>query len=217
MAEKDGSESQIQNLYTNLLLHNLDVLSSSLSHLFMMGRVWTTIGQDLRLRVLEEEELYIDPVPKATTSETTMPRIPYVTVRGESPPPPPKETAMPTEYERRPLTPDPDPVPQDTVEEKDPPRPEKEVVPIEDLDKVEKLLDVSVNTINMPNLPNIKASCMEELKQIDDALGVQQAKAQEEFQKALAEWESEKAAKAKKKAEAEAKKAKEKEEKEKAA
>lgn len=218
MDDRDGNENPFQRLYMRVLSHNLDVLSSILDRLFMEGQVWTILTPDLQLRVLEEEELSIDPVLKASISNP-MARTPYVTVRGPEPAPPapkPKEAVMPTEYERRPLSMD--PVPQETEvveEEKDPPKPEKEVIPIEDLDKIEKLLDVSVNTIDMPNLPHIKQACMEELKQIDDALGELQTKAQEEYQKAMDEWNAEKEAKARKKAEERAKK--EKEEKEKAA
>lgn len=80
MDEMAGSENPLQKLYTNLLLHNLDVVSSSLSHLFMMGEVWTTIGRDLRLRVLGEEELYTHLGHKANTS---------------------KEVNMPVEYEAK--------------------------------------------------------------------------------------------------------------------
>jgi hypothetical protein len=74
------------------------------------------------------------------------------------------------------------------AEVKEDPAPELKVVPIEDLDKVEKLLDVAMNTINTPNLPNIKAACMQELKEIDNAMGVTMQAAQEEHQAALAEW-----------------------------
>jgi hypothetical protein len=74
-------------------------------------------------------------------------------------------------------------------EEVDPP-PKLKVVPIEDLDKIEKLLDVAMNTVDMPNLPNIKAACMQELKEIDDSMGESMAEAQAEYQKELAEWEA---------------------------
>jgi hypothetical protein len=73
-------------------------------------------------------------------------------------------------------------------EVKEDPAPELKVIPIEDLDKVEKLLDVAMNTINTPNLPNIKAACMQELVEIDNAMGEQMAVAQAEYQKALDEW-----------------------------
>jgi hypothetical protein len=73
-------------------------------------------------------------------------------------------------------------------EPKEDPAPELRVVPIEDLDKIEKLLDVAMNTVNMPNLPNIKAACMQELVEIDNAMGEQMAVAQAEYQKALDEW-----------------------------
>jgi len=73
-------------------------------------------------------------------------------------------------------------------EVKEDPAPELKIIPIEDLDKVEKLLDVARNTIDMPNLPNIKASCMQELKEIDNAMGEQMVVAQAEYRKALDEW-----------------------------
>jgi hypothetical protein len=85
-----------------------------------------------------------------------------------------------------------EPVPyefKEVKEEEGDPAPELKVVPIEDLDKIEKLLDVAINTVDMPNLPNIKAACMQELKEIDDAMGVAMEEAQVEYQKALAEWE----------------------------
>lgn len=99
--------------------------------------------------------------------------------------------------------------------------PMREVVPIEDLDKIEKLLDVSLSTKDMPNLPHIKQACMEELAQIDAALAEQQEAANEAFQKEMAEYDAKQAAKreaerkaaakaeleAKKKAEADAEKA----------
>jgi hypothetical protein len=84
-----------------------------------------------------------------------------------------------------------EPVPSEfpeVEEEEADPAPELKVVPIEDLDKVEKLLDVARNTVDMPNLPNIKASCMQELKEIDNAMGEAQAEAEVEYQAALAEW-----------------------------
>jgi hypothetical protein len=71
---------------------------------------------------------------------------------------------------------------------KEDPAPELQVVPIEDLDKIEKLLDVARNTVDMPNLPHIKAACMQELAEIDAAMGEAQGVAQAEYEKALAEW-----------------------------
>jgi hypothetical protein len=76
------------------------------------------------------------------------------------------------------------------AEVKEDPAPELKVVPIEDLDKIEKLLDVAINCVQTPNLPNIKAACMQELKEIDDAMGVQIQAAQEEYRVALAEWDA---------------------------
>jgi hypothetical protein len=83
----------------------------------------------------------------------------------------------------------------DAPEVKEDPAPELKVVPIEDLDKIEKLLDVAVNTINMPNLAAIKQACMEELVQYNAALAEQQAVAQAEYRKALAEYDAKQNAK----------------------
>lgn len=83
----------------------------------------------------------------------------------------------------------------DAPEVKEDPAPELKVVPIEDLDKIEKLLDVARNTVDMPNLPHIKAACMQELAEIDAAMGEQQALAQQEYEKALGEWSSKRNAK----------------------
>jgi hypothetical protein len=88
------------------------------------------------------------------------------------------------------------------AEVKEDPAPELRVIPLEDLDKIEKLLDIAISTVQTPNLPNIKASCMQELKAMDDALGVQIQVAQEEYRVALAEYD----AKRNKKAEEERKK-----------
>ena len=90
----------------------------------------------------------------------------------------------------------PEPVPSEIVKEEGDPAPELKVVPIEDLDKIEKLLDVALNTVQTPNLPNIKAACMQELKEIDDALSVQIQAAQEEYRVALAEHDAKRIAKA---------------------
>ena len=84
----------------------------------------------------------------------------------------------------------------DAPEVKEDPAPELKVVPIEDLDKIEKLLDVALSTVQTPNLPNIKAACMQELKEIDNALGVQIQAAQEEYRVALAEYDAKRVAKA---------------------
>ena len=87
-------------------------------------------------------------------------------------------------------------VKEDTkAEVKEDPAPELKVVPIEDLDKIEKLLDVAMNTINMPNLAAIKQACMEELVQYNTALAEQQAVAQAEYRKALAEYDAKQTAK----------------------
>jgi hypothetical protein len=80
-------------------------------------------------------------------------------------------------------------------EVKEDPAPELKVVPIEDLDKIEKLLDVAVNTLNMPNLAAIKQACMEELVQYNAALAEAQAAAQAEYRKAIAEYDAKIAAK----------------------
>jgi hypothetical protein len=82
------------------------------------------------------------------------------------------------------------------AEVKEDPAPELRVVPLEDLDKIEKLLDVAINCVQTPNLPNIKAACMQELKEIDDAMGAQIQVAQAEYQKALAEYDAKRAKKA---------------------
>jgi hypothetical protein len=80
----------------------------------------------------------------------------------------------------------------DTKEVKEDPAPELKVVPIEDLDKIEKLLDVALNTLDMPNLSAIKQACMEELAQYNAALAAAQAVAQAEFEKASAEYNAKK-------------------------
>jgi regulator of protease activity HflC (stomatin/prohibitin superfamily) len=82
------------------------------------------------------------------------------------------------------------------VEEEDP-APERQVIPIEDLDKIEKLLDVFMNTIDTPHLSAIKQSCMDELVAINNTLAEAQEEAQVEYQKALAEWEAKRDAKRK--------------------
>jgi hypothetical protein len=82
------------------------------------------------------------------------------------------------------------------VEVEEDPAPELRVVPIEDLDKVEKLLDVALSTVQTPNLPNIKAACMQELKAIDDSMNEAVMAAQEEYRVALAEWSAKRQAKA---------------------
>ena len=84
----------------------------------------------------------------------------------------------------------------EATEQEDDPAPELKIVPIEDLDKIEKLLDVAISCVQTPNLPYIKAACMQELKEIDNALGVQIEAAQEEYRVALAEWDNKRIAKA---------------------
>lgn len=206
MEKRVESENPFLTLYMRVLSRNLDVLSSSLSRLFMEGKVWTTIGQDLQLRVLEEDELYIAPDHKANIGNP-MARTPYVTVRGPEPAPPaPKEVRMADEYPRRELNPN--PVPQQApvkkgAKEEEDPRPERYVVPIEELDKIEKLLDVSVQTVSMPNLKAIQQACMEELAQINAAMAEGQQQAQEAYMSEMAEWE------ARQKQKADAKKAEE--------
>lgn len=205
MAEEDGSENLILRLYMRLLSQNLDVLSSFLSHLSMVGRVWTTLGQDLQLRVLEEEELSTDPVPKASISNP-MARTPYVTVRGPEPAQPapkPKETTM---IERRELSGsygDPEPVKEDTG----PPMPD----PVEfDDQKANALLDIVLKTKDLPTLSALSGSAMQQLVKMNKEVADETGKLQEEWKAAYAEWEN------KKKKEAEEKRKKE-EEKEKAA
>lgn len=75
--------------------------------------------------------------------------------------------------------------------------PVKAVIPVEDLDKIEKLLDVFMNVKDMPNLSAIKQSCMEELAQMEAALEAAQLEAQEEYNMAMADYEAEKRAQAK--------------------
>ena len=76
----------------------------------------------------------------------------------------------------------------DAPEVKEDPAPELKIVPIEDLDKIEKLLDVALNTIEMPNLSNIKAACMQELKEIDNTMGEAMAVAKAQYDKEMADW-----------------------------
>jgi hypothetical protein len=83
----------------------------------------------------------------------------------------------------------------DEPEVKEDPAPELKIVPIEDLDKIEKLLDVAINCVQTPNLPAIKAACMQELVEIDAAMAVTQMAAQEEYRVALAEWDAKRVAK----------------------
>jgi len=73
---------------------------------------------------------------------------------------------------------------------KEDPAPKLKIVPVEDLDKIEKLLDVALSCVQTPNLPAIKAACMGELVGIDSLLAEQQAKAQEEYRVALAEYDA---------------------------
>jgi hypothetical protein len=97
----------------------------------------------------------------------------------------------------------PEPIPSEipvVEEEEGDPAPELKVVPIEDLDKIEKLLDVARNTVDMPNLPHIKAACMQELVEIDNTMGEAQAEAEVEYQKELAEWSAKREEKRKAKA-----------------
>jgi ribosomal protein L12E/L44/L45/RPP1/RPP2 len=81
--------------------------------------------------------------------------------------------------------------------------PELQVVPVEDLDKIEKLLDVTLSCIDMPHLSAIKQACMDELVQINNSIAEAQAAASATFQKESADYE----AAQRKKAEDERKKA----------
>lgn len=90
----------------------------------------------------------------------------------------------------------------DAPEVKEDPAPELKIVPVEDLDKIEKLLDVAINCVECPNLPAIKAACMAELEEINATMAAAQGQAQMEYQKAYAEWD---AKRLKKMAEAQAK------------
>ena len=93
----------------------------------------------------------------------------------------------------------------DVKEDAGPPPPERAVIPVDDLDKIEKLLDVFMNAKDMPNLPAIKQSCMEELAQIEAGIAGAQREAQEEYDKAMADWEAAKRKKAEEKRKAEEK------------
>jgi hypothetical protein len=75
------------------------------------------------------------------------------------------------------------------------PAPVLQVVPIEDLDKIEKLLDVAMNTINTPNLSAIKQACLDELAQINAAMEEQQGVALEAYNKEMAEYSAKQNAK----------------------
>ena len=83
--------------------------------------------------------------------------------------------------------------------------PERQIIPVEDLDKIEKLLDVFMNVKDMPNLSAIKQSCIEELAQIEAGLEQAQREAQVEYERELADWEAAQRKKAKAEAEEEEK------------
>jgi hypothetical protein len=83
----------------------------------------------------------------------------------------------------------------DEAQVKEDPAPEMQVVPIEDLDKIEKLLDVAMNTINTPNLAAIKRACMDELAQINAAMEEAQGVALEAYNKEMAEYSAKQNAK----------------------
>lgn len=181
MVEEDGSESLFQKLYMRQRSRNSGVLSSSLNRLGALGRAISL--QDLhRLRqALAEEELSIVPDRRANTNEADM--APYVTVRGAEPVPPPAPKPKETEMAYG------DPKPQEEAEV------EAEAIFLADADRVEKLLDIIQNTVEMPNIPCIRAAAQAELAQIEHDLWVQmypeqaeaQKKAEEERQKAEAE------------------------------
>lgn len=59
MGDQEESESLFQRLCMRQLCQSLDVLSSILSRLGVLGRALTILTPDLQLRVLEEEELSI--------------------------------------------------------------------------------------------------------------------------------------------------------------
>lgn len=175
MDEEDGKENLLQKLYTRQLSLSWDVLSNIQSLLFTGARVLLIRLQDQQQLDLEEVELSIDPVPKANTSEVKM-AAPYVTARGEpapakpAPPQPPKETEMAE-------------------------KPEAEAVFLENADKVEKLLNIILDTVDMTNIPCIRAAANNELAEIEhdlwEKMYPEQAeaakKAQEEREKAEAE------------------------------
>jgi lantibiotic modifying enzyme len=84
--------------------------------------------------------------------------------------------------------------------------PELQVVPVEDLDKIEKLLDVALSCVEMPHLSAIKNACMEELAQINAALEEAQGAALETYNKEMADWNAAQATAKKKEEEAASKK-----------
>lgn len=189
MGDLEQRENLFHTLSTRLLSQNLDVLCSILNRLFMEGRAWSILGPDLQLLVLEEEELYIDPVLRASIGKS-MARTPYYTVRDPQPQPPPTEAVMAKE---------PEPVEYEEEDEK----PVREVIPLDDIEKIDLLLDVGMKTVEMPNLAGIRQACQEELARINTELVKGQEQAQKEYQNALAEWEARQAAKAKAKQEEE--------------
>jgi hypothetical protein len=78
----------------------------------------------------------------------------------------------------------------DKAEVKEDPAPEMQVVPIEDLDKIEKLLDVALSCVEMPHLSAIKNACMDELAQINADLEEAQGVALEAYNKEKAEYDA---------------------------
>jgi hypothetical protein len=140
----------------------------------MVAKVLGEQAQDQPQPVLGEAELSTALALRASTSEVNMARTPYVTVRGDvpaAPPPKPKEIPM-AEAETE---------------------VETEAVYLADADRVEKLLDIIRNTVDMPNVPCIRAAASAELAQIEHDLWEQmypeQAEAEEARLKAAQEAE----------------------------
>lgn len=156
MVEEDGSENLLQKLFMRQLSLSWAVLSNSQSLLFMGARALIIRLQDRQQLALEEVELSIDPVLKANTSEAEM--APYVTVRGAepvpTPAPKPKETTM-ADVAVAPVV------------------IAANAVFLTDADRVEKLLDIIQNTVEMPNVPCIRAAAANEIAQIEHDLWVQ--------------------------------------------
>jgi hypothetical protein len=145
----------------------------------MVAKVLGEQVQDRLRLVLEEVELSIVLVLRANTSEVNMARTPYVTVRGDVPAPPPP--------------PPPPPKPKETPMAEAETEAETEAVYLADADRVEKLLDIIRNTVDMPNVPCIRAAASAELAQIERDLWEQmypeQAEAEEARLKAAQEAE----------------------------
>ena len=209
----DESVSQFHMLCMRLRSQSWAELFNTPRVLGVGERALRDLALDRQRLVQEAAERYTEAVRKVNTArESDMARTPYVTVRGTEPAPPapkPKETPMPTEYERRSLSPDPVPQEPEKAEKEDtgPPAPD----PVEfDVEKANDLLDLVLNCKDLPTLSPLSGSAMQQLVKMAKEVADETAKLQEEWRAAYAEWEN------KKKKEAEEKRKKE-EEKEKAA